>query len=108
MAKRSSDPRVAYPEVKVHVRDLVRVLGIVAPFAPRGSVFGNICFIEPQGLIGHKRPVLGVIGSGTQGRARQSSGVRPCGDCRMVLWEPVPRGQYSGKIRFIHKAGVQD
>ena len=35
MAKRSSDPRVAYPEVKVQVRDLVRFLGIVVPFAPR-------------------------------------------------------------------------
>ena len=66
VAKRSSDPRVAYPEVKVHVRDLVRVLGIVAPFAPRGSVFGKICFIEPQGLNGHKRPVPDVPSSGTQ------------------------------------------
>ena len=36
MAKRSSDPRVAYPEVNVQVRDLVRGVGIVAPFAPRG------------------------------------------------------------------------
>ena len=36
VAKRSSDPRVAYPEVNVQVRDLVRVVGIVAPFAPRG------------------------------------------------------------------------
>ena len=36
MAKRSSEPRVAYPESKVQVRDLVRVVGIVAPFAPRG------------------------------------------------------------------------
>ena len=35
VAKRSSDPRVAYPEVKVQVRDLVRFLGIVVPFAPR-------------------------------------------------------------------------
>ena len=42
------------------------------------------------------------------GRARQSSGVGPCGDFRMVLWELGPWGQYSGKIRFIHKAGVQD
>ena len=31
MAKRSTDPRVAYPEVKVQVRG-----NIVAPFAPRG------------------------------------------------------------------------
>ena len=36
VAKHSSDPRAAYPEVNVQVRDLVRVVGIVAPFAPRG------------------------------------------------------------------------
>ena len=36
VAKRSSDPRVAYPEVNIQVRDLVRVVGIVAPFALRG------------------------------------------------------------------------
>ena len=36
VAKRSSDPRVAYPEVNVQVRYLVRVVGIVALFAPRG------------------------------------------------------------------------
>ena len=39
VAKRSSDPLVADPEVKIQVRDLVRVVGIVVPFAPRGSVF---------------------------------------------------------------------
>ena len=32
----------------------------------------------------------------------------PCGDCRRVLWVPGPRGQYSGKICFIDKAGIQD
>ena len=36
VAKRSSDPRVAYPEVNVQVLDLLRVVGIVTPFAPRG------------------------------------------------------------------------
>ena len=36
VANRSSDIRVAYPEVKVQVRDLVRVVGIFAPFDPRG------------------------------------------------------------------------
>ena len=42
VAKRSSDPRVAYPEVNVQVQDLVRGVGIVAPFAPRGfSIRGN-------------------------------------------------------------------
>ena len=35
VAKHSSDPRVAYLEVKIQVRDLVRVVGIVAPFAPQ-------------------------------------------------------------------------
>ena len=35
MAKRSSDARVAYPEINVQ-RDLVRVAGIVAPISPRG------------------------------------------------------------------------
>ena len=42
------------------------------------------------------------------GRARQNSGTGPCGDCRRVLWVPGPRSQYSGKIRFIEKPGVQN
>ena len=42
------------------------------------------------------------------GRARQCSGTGPCGYCRRVLWVPSPRGQYSGKIRFIEKPRVQD
>ena len=42
------------------------------------------------------------------GRARQSSGTGPCGYCRRVLWVPGPAGQYSGKIRFIEKPGIQD
>ena len=49
MAKRSSEPRVAYPEVKVQVWDLVLVLGIVVPFGPRGSVLGEILFYRAQG-----------------------------------------------------------
>ena len=36
VAKRSSDPWAAYPEANTQVRDLVRVVDIVAPFAPRG------------------------------------------------------------------------
>ena len=39
---------------------------------------------------------------------RQCSGTGPCGYCRRVPWVPGPRGQYSGKIRFIEKPGVQD
>ena len=42
------------------------------------------------------------------GRARQTSGTGPCGDCRWVLRVPGPRGQYSEKIRFIEARGVQD
>ena len=42
------------------------------------------------------------------GRARQTSESGPCGHCRRVLWVPDPWSQYSGKIRFIEKHGVQD
>ena len=42
------------------------------------------------------------------GRSRQSSGTGPCGYCRRVLWVPSPVGQYSGKIHYIEKTGVQD
>ena len=45
-AKRSSDSRVAYAEVKLQVRDLVRVVGIIAFFAPRGvNIWGKNGFI---------------------------------------------------------------
>ena len=76
----SPDPMVAYPEVKVQERDLVRVVGIVAPFAPRGSVFGEIRCIEPRGKRAHlcRVPPAAV----RNGRARQSSGAGACGDCR--------------------------
>ena len=44
-----NDRRIAYPEVKFQVGNLVRVVGIVAPFAPREPVPGKICFMEPLG-----------------------------------------------------------
>ena len=48
MAKRSSDPRVAYPDVTVQVRDLVRVVGIIDPLPHRESVFGeNSIYRDP-------------------------------------------------------------
>ena len=48
--ERSSDLRVAYPEVNVQVRDLVRVVGIVAPIAPRGfSIRENFVLSSPRG-----------------------------------------------------------
>ena len=51
VTKRSSEPRVAYPKVKVQVRDRVRVVRIVSPFAPRG--------VSIQGVNGHRRPSAG-------------------------------------------------
>ena len=54
MAKICSDPRVAYPDVKVKVRYLVRVV------CTRGQYSGGIHFIEPQGVNGHRRPVPGA------------------------------------------------
>ena len=64
VAKRSSDHRLAYSEVKIQVRDLVRVVGIVLPFAPRGSVFGENSFYRPIGV--KWRPVSGAPSSGTR------------------------------------------
>ena len=53
VVKRSSDPRVAHTDVKVQVRDLVRVVGIVAPFAPMGaSTRGKFVLSSPRGKIG--------------------------------------------------------
>ena len=50
VVKRSSDPRVAHNEVKVQVRDLVRVVGIVALFALRGfSSRGKFILPSPGG-----------------------------------------------------------
>ena len=44
------NPREAYPEVKLHGRDIVRVVGIVDPFATiKGRYPEIIRFIEPQG-----------------------------------------------------------
>ena len=91
---------------KVQIRDLVRVVGIVAPFAPRVSVPGEIRFIEPQG--GKWAQETCAVCPVCHGRARQSSGTGPCGDCIRVLWVPGPRSQYSGKIRLIAKPGEQD
>ena len=53
VVKRSSDPRVAHPDVKVQVRDLVRVVGIVSPFAPmEASTRGKFVLSSPRGEMG--------------------------------------------------------
>ena len=108
VAKHSSEPRQAYPEVKLQVRDLVRVEGIVAPFAPLGAVTrGKFVLSSPRGEMGQGDVCRVPLAAVRHGRARQTSETGPCGDCRRGLWVPGPRGQYSGKIRFIEKRGVQ-
>ena len=53
VAKHSSDPRQAYPEVELQRRDLVRVVGIVAPFAPLGvGTRGKFVLSSPRGEMG--------------------------------------------------------
>ena len=50
VVKRSSDPRVAHPDVKIQVRDLVRVVGIVVPSLPQwGPVPGENSFYGAPG-----------------------------------------------------------
>ena len=65
VAKNSSDPRQAYPEVKLQGRDLVRVVGIVAPFPHWGSEPEENSFYRTTGRIGHRRRVPGSPSSGT-------------------------------------------
>ena len=79
MAKRSLDPRVAYPDVKLQVR----VVGIVAPFSPRGSVPGEIPF---------NRDPVGAASSGMP-RESKTNFKDWTVDCCRVLWVPGPRGQ---------------
>ena len=46
---------VAFPEVKVQVPDLVRVVGIVASFVPRGSVLReSSLYRAPDGKWAHE------------------------------------------------------
>ena len=55
-----------------------------------------------------KRRRSHVSGTSPRGHGRaRHSGMGPGGDCSMVLWVPGPRGQHSGKIRFIEKTRVQ-
>ena len=65
VAKRSSDPRVAYPEVKIQVRDLVRVVGISVPVALRRSVFEENSFYRAQRGKWVQEACDGALSSGT-------------------------------------------
>ena len=64
MAKRSSDPGILRRST-IQVRDLMRVMGIVASFVPRWSVLGENSFYRVPGITGHRRPVPGTPSSGT-------------------------------------------
>ena len=89
-------PRVANTGVKVLVRDLVRIVGIVDPFAPRGvGTRGQFVSSSPRRLMCTGDLCRVPPAAVRHGRARQSSGTGPCGHCRRVLWVPGPRGQYS-------------
>ena len=107
--KRCSDPRQAYPEVKLQGRELVRVVGIVAPFIPLGAgTQGKFVLSSPRGEIGPGDVCRVPLAAIRHGRAEQTSESELCGDCRRGLWVPDPWCQYSGKIRFIEKHGVQE
>ena len=105
VVKRRSGPQV----VKVQVRDLVQVVGMFAPFSPRGfSIRGKFVLWSPSGYL-CTVDLCYVPGAAVyHGRANQSSGMGLCGYCRGVLWVPDPAGQYSGKIRVSENAAVQD
>ena len=89
VAIRRSDPRVAYTEVKVQVRDLVRVVGILASFSQRAQYSGKFHFIElPDSL-----------------PRSQSSGTGPSAGCGYCCRLCPTGGQYSVKIQFIKPQG---
>ena len=85
-------------------------VGIVVQWvaSPRGQYSGKIRFIEKPGLQDEGiatwlNVVLTPPSAGVRhGRARQSSGTGLCGDCRRVLWIPVPRVLVLGyKTRWV-------
>ena len=82
--------------------------GYCCPLCPSGgSVPKENSFYRPQGwkwaqLICVVVPLAEVH----HGRARQTSGTRPCGNCKRVLWVPGSWGQYLEKIRLIERHGL--
>ena len=105
VAKRSSDPRVAYPEVKVQVQDELWVL--LPPLSHGESIFGENSFYRAPGGKWAQETCAGAPSSGTPRESQAKFRDETCGDCRRVLQVLGPRGQYSGKIRFIEKLWVQ-
>ena len=87
----------------------MRVVGIVAPFAPlRAGTREKFVLSSPRGKMGPEYVCRVPLAAVRNRRARQTSESGPYGDCRGVLGVPGPWGQYLGKMRFIEKHGVQD
>ena len=73
MAKRSCDPRVSDPEVKLQVRDPVRVVGIVAPFTPLGAgTRGKFVLSSPREKMGTENLRQMPPAAVRHGRVRQT------------------------------------
>ena len=65
----------------------MRVVGIVAPFAPMGAgTRGKFVLSSPRGEMGPGDARRVPLAAVRHGRARQTSESGPCGDCRRVLW----------------------
>ena len=71
------------------------------------SIRGKFVLSSPRGEMGQGDVCRVPLAAVRHGRTRQTSESGLCGDCRRGLWVPGPRGQYSGKIRFIEKRGVE-
>ena len=66
-------PRQAYPEVKLQGRDLVQVVGIVAPFAHMGAGSREkFVLSSPGGGGGENEPRRRVSGANSSGTLRES------------------------------------
>ena len=108
VAKYSSDPRQAYPEVKLQGRDLVRVVGFVAPFTQMGAgTRGKFVLSSPIGEMGPGDVCRVPLAAVRHGRARQTSEPGPCGNCRRVLWVPGPRVPIRGKLFLSRNLGYK-
>ena len=100
MAKCSSDQEVAYPEVNVHVRDLVHVVGIVASFAPRGCRQQRFAKGEKPGVQDYGgRHVAKRSSDSRVAYPGQSSGTGPSTGCGIVT--PFALRGVSIRVEFV-------
>ena len=83
--------------------------GYCCPLCHTGGRYpGKIIFNEPLEVNGHRRSVPGAPSIGTSRESQANFKDGAVWGCRKVQWVPGPRGQYSGKIRFVEKSGLQD